>query len=70
MGFLDTFLMAGIYFCEIKKIHGVSKNVAPLCSASLRVAAVLGRFRDTRANENTHSLIAPYYKSPLRPFSS
>lgn len=60
MGFLDTFLTAGICFCEIKKKnHAVSKNVMPLCSGSLRVAEVLGRFRDVcygPEQRKTHTL--------------
>lgn len=38
IGFIDAFLMIEIYFCGEKINHGVSQNVAPLCSGSLCVA--------------------------------
>lgn len=60
MCLLDTFLRAGIYFCEIKKeIHDVSKNIVPLSSCSLRAAEMLGRFKDVwhgPEQRKTHTL--------------
>lgn len=54
--------MIEIYFCAEKINHGVSQNVAPLCSGSLCVAEVLGRFRDVHHGPDygkTCTLIAP-----------